>query len=74
MAQTPAELGKIVREERKAMGLTQANLALASGTGLRFISDLENGKPTCQLGKTLKVLKALGLSLTLSGRQHSGRR
>ena len=74
MAQTPAELGKIVRKERKAMGLTQANLALASGTGLRFISDLENGKPTCQLGKTLKVLKALGLSLTLSGRLHSGRR
>jgi y4mF family transcriptional regulator len=71
---SPEELGKIVKKERKAMGLTQANLALASGTGMRFISDLENGKPTCQLGKTLKVLDSLGLSLTLSGRQHSGRR
>jgi len=48
------------------MGLTQADLALTSGTGVRFISDLENGKPTCQIGKTLTVLKTLGVRLTLS--------
>jgi hypothetical protein len=48
------------------MGLTQADLALTSGTGMRFISDLENGKPTCQIGKTLTVLKTLGLRLALS--------
>jgi HTH-type transcriptional regulator / antitoxin HipB len=71
VALTPEELGKIVRKERKAMGLTQADLALSSGTGMRFISDLENGKPTCQIGKTLTVLKTLGLRLTLSGRSHS---
>ena len=46
MALTPEQLGKIVKKERKAMGLTQADLALTSGTGMRFISDLENGKPT----------------------------
>ena len=62
----PEELGRIVRQERKAMGLTQADLALASGTGTRFISDLESGKPTCQIGKTLTVLKTLGLRFTLS--------
>lgn len=66
MLQTPAELGRIVRKERKAMGLTQAELALASGTGMRFISDLENGKPTCQIGKTLTVLQTLGLRIALS--------
>lgn len=66
MLLTPEELGKIVKQERKAMGLTQANLALTSGTGMRFISDLENGKPTCQIGKTLTVLKTLGLRFTLS--------
>jgi y4mF family transcriptional regulator len=66
MLQTPAELGRIVQKARKAMGLTQAELALASGTGMRFISDLENGKPTCQIGKTLTVLQTLGLRLALS--------
>lgn len=66
MLSTPEDLGGTVRKERKAMGLTQADLALTSGTGMRFISDLENGKPTCQIGKTLTVLKTLGLRLTLS--------
>jgi hypothetical protein len=36
---------------------------LASGTGLRFIIELEKGKPTCQLGKALGILQALGLRL-----------
>lgn len=71
---TPAELGEMVRKERKALGLTQAELALTSGTGMRFISDLENGKPTCQLGKTLIVLKTLGLQLSLSASHSPGGR
>jgi HTH-type transcriptional regulator / antitoxin HipB len=66
MLLTPEELGRAIKKERKAMDLTQADLALTSGTGMRFISDLENGKPTCQIGKTLTVLKTLGLRLTLS--------
>lgn len=72
MLLTPEELGKFIKKERKAMGLTQADLALTSGTGKRFISDLENGKPTCQIGKTLTVLKTLGLGLTLSSRHSPG--
>jgi len=72
MKLTPEELGRFVRKERKAMGLTQADLALTSGTGMRFISDLENGKPTCQIGKTLTVLKTLGLRLTLSSSHSPG--
>ena len=70
----PEELGRIVKKERKAMALTQADLALTSGTGMRFISDLENGKPTCQIGKTLTVLKTLGLRLTLSSPNSSRER
>jgi y4mF family transcriptional regulator len=66
MSLTPEELGRRIKKERKALGLTQAELALTSGTGMRFISDLENGKPTCQIGKTLIVLKTLGLRLTVS--------
>lgn len=72
MQLTPAQLGRLLRKERKALGLTQAELALTSGTGLRFISDLENGKPTCQIGKTLTVMHTLGMRLTLSSAQSLG--
>ena len=72
MSLTPEDLGRLVKKERKAMGLTQAELALTSGTGMRFISDLENGKPTCQIGKTLTVLKTLGIRLTMSSPHNPG--
>ena len=62
---TPAEIGDIVRAARKAAGLRQDELAGASGVGLRFIVDLEAGKPTAQIGKTLQVLAALGCSLEI---------
>jgi y4mF family transcriptional regulator len=63
MLLTPEDLGRLAKKERKALGLTQAELALTSGTGMRFISDLENGKPTCQIGKTLIVVRTLGIRL-----------
>jgi hypothetical protein len=47
------------------MGVTQKDLALTSGTGLRFIIELEKGKPTCQLEKTLVVLNTLGIKIDL---------
>ena len=72
MSLAPEDLGRLVKKERKAMGLTQAELALTSGTGMRFISDLENGKPTCQIGKILTVLKTLGIRLTMSSPQSPG--
>ena len=55
-----AEIGDIVRTTRKAAGLRQDELAGAAGVGLRFIVDLEAGKPTLQVGKVLHVLDALG--------------
>lgn len=45
--------------------MKQADLALVASAGLRFISDLENGKETCQLGRALKVSESLGLSTTI---------
>ncbi len=72
MSLSPEDLGTLVKKERKALGLTQAELALASGTGMRFISDLENGKPTCQIGKTLNVLKTLGIRLAMSSPHSPG--
>jgi y4mF family transcriptional regulator len=63
---TTAEVGDIVRTTRKAAGLRQDELAGAAGVGLRFIVDLEAGKPTAQIGKTLQVLSALGCSLDIT--------
>lgn len=59
-------IGNIVREERKALGLRQAELAAASGVGVRFIVELERGKPTVQIGRVLAVLSALGCSIDIS--------
>ena len=66
MKYTPKDLGKIVRETRKKLGVTQKDLALTSGTGLRFVIDLERGKETCQIGKALTILHTLGIRLALT--------
>ncbi|AGX87515.1 helix-turn-helix transcriptional regulator [Candidatus Symbiobacter mobilis] len=58
-------LGTALRAARKRLGLTQADLALAAGVGLRFIVDLEGGKNTVRLEQVLRVIDALGGSLTL---------
>jgi HTH-type transcriptional regulator/antitoxin HipB len=54
------------------MSITQKDLALTSGTGLRFIIDLEKGKPTCQLAKVLTVLQTLGIKVQLTPPSLSG--
>ena len=60
------EIGMQIRKTRKQVGLNQSELAFTSGTATRFISDLENGKPSCHLGKTLSVLDALGIDMNLT--------
>lgn len=65
MKYTPEQIGEIVRSSRKGQGVTQKELAMTSGTGLRFIIDLEKGKATCQIGKVLTVLNTLGITMTL---------
>jgi len=55
--------GKVVKQYRKRQRLSQAELAAIAHTGLRFISNLENGKPTVQLDKALKVASLLGITL-----------
>ena len=65
--QDTAQIGAAIREARKRLKVTQKDLAMTSGTGLRFVIDLERGKPTCQIGKILQVLQTLGLRVELSG-------
>lgn len=60
------QFGEVVRRVRKSQGLTQQQLALTANTAPRFISDLENGKPTCQIDKALQVARCLGLHVDLS--------
>ena len=66
MSYTPAQIGKLIRDTRKKLGVTQKDLALTSGTGMRFIVDLEKGKETCQIGKTLAILNTLGIKIALT--------
>ena len=60
-----AALGRKVRELRRAQKITQAQLAGLANTGVRFISDLENGKETCHIGKMLRVLETLGVDMLI---------
>src|SRR5260370_39989202 len=53
--------GSLIRSRRKALNMRQDQLALATGVGRRFLIDLEAGKPSCQLGRSLLVANALGL-------------
>ena len=61
-------LGDMARQHRKLQGATQVEFASLCGVGVRFISDLENGKPTVQMGKVLQVLNSLGLEVVLKPR------
>ncbi len=60
---TPANIGAIVRARRQARGLSQQALADSAGVSRKFLIDLEAGHERAELGKTLAVLTALGLSL-----------
>ena len=66
MKYSPKIIGEFVKSTRKDMGVTQKDLAMTSGTGLRFIIELEKGKPTCQLGKVLTVLNTLGVKIEIT--------
>ena len=59
------QLGQNIRRRRKNLGLTQRDVALCCGCGLRVIGDIEKGKATCQIDKILAVLEAIGLTIHL---------
>ena len=63
---TPHQLGTIVRSARRGLALSQVQLAGAADVGLRFLIELERGKPTAHLGKALAVLDALGCRIDIS--------
>lgn len=63
-----SDFGNLLKQRRKALGYTQAQVAKLCGTGTRFVSDLENGKPTIEFDKALTVASALGIDLMTQAR------
>jgi transcriptional regulator with XRE-family HTH domain len=60
---TAEDVGRVIRAKRKETGVRQEVAAGMSEVGTKFLSQLENGKETAELGKTLRVLRKLGLNI-----------
>lgn len=63
MIRSSSDFGSLIRARRKTLGWTQAELAARCGTGERFIVDLEGGKPSCHLEKSLIAARVVGIEL-----------
>lgn len=63
MEDTHTPIAEYLRKKRKSMNITQSDLALKAGVGLRFIRDLEQGKTTLRMDKVNQVLKLFGQEL-----------
>ena len=59
------DIGTQVRKARKRLGLKQADAAGLLGVGIRFLSELERGKESLEVGRVLRVLLGLGLSVNV---------
>ena len=56
-------LGRMIRRQRRRCGLRQAEVASLANVGTRFVSELENGKPTVEIGRALRVAEIVGLAI-----------
>ncbi|MCR5125641.1 MAG: helix-turn-helix domain-containing protein [Treponema sp.] len=61
-------LGQAIRNRRKELSYTQKYISEVTGFSMSFLSDLENGKPTCEIGKTMHIMNMLGLNLNVEAR------
>ena len=69
LVRSAADFGQQIRLARKAQGLTQAELAAIAGVGTRFVSELERGKESAQLGLALELARLVGVDLTARPRR-----
>ena len=63
-----ADFGKALKKRRKELGYTQRYISEFTGFSISFISDLENGKSTAELGKAIYLANMLGLDITVNAR------
>lgn len=66
---TPGDIGHLIRDARRRQGVTQAALAKKLGVAHSWLSEVENGKPTAEIGKVLQVLAFLELELDVTSRR-----
>ncbi|MEI8173799.1 MAG: helix-turn-helix domain-containing protein [Deltaproteobacteria bacterium] len=71
LIKSTADIGAAIRHKRKKDGLKLTDTAGLCNVGYRFLSDIENGKPTARLGMVLQVINALGLEIELKERTWS---
>ena len=62
------DIAVLVKQERLKLGITQVQAAALCNVGTRFLSDLENAKPTLQIDKVLKVARMFGITLTATNK------
>ena len=60
---TSGDLGPLIRKSRKAMKFSQQQFADAAGVGRRFLSELENGKPSLEFDKVIACALAAGIDI-----------
>ena len=63
------EIGMAVSKKRKKSGYTQKEVAEATGLSASFISDVENGKQTAEIGKIIKLVHCLGMDIEIVDRE-----
>jgi HTH-type transcriptional regulator/antitoxin HipB len=70
---TASELGEVIRSHRKQQHLTLEKVSSVTHLGMRFLSEIERGKETAELGKVLEALNKMGLEIIIvpRGYQHN---
>ena len=63
-----SDFGALIRQARKEQGLTQTDLAEWCGVGINFVSDVERGKPTVEMGRALRLAQMLGIDIVAQKR------
>ena len=63
-----ASLGNAIRLRRKELKYTQGYISEITGLSVSFLSDIENGKPSAEIGKTIEVINLLGLDILVEAR------
>ena len=68
MINSSKDFGIALRKQRKKLGYTQRYVSEFTGFSISFISDLENGKSTAELGKAIYLANMLGLDIVVNSR------
>ncbi|MBI4699873.1 MAG: type II toxin-antitoxin system Y4mF family antitoxin [Deltaproteobacteria bacterium] len=66
VVRTPTDVGLLIRDRRRRLGLRQNDLARTVGVSRQWIVEVERGRPRAELGLVLRTLAALGIDLLVS--------